>query len=66
MIILFSALAALWAVGLYHLWTKQSRSAAVTPLRWTDRLIAIFWLPLFLPFIILALIAAAGQPRKRL
>ncbi|HJT39395.1 MAG TPA: hypothetical protein VJ762_03570 [Sphingobium sp.] len=66
MIILLLALAALWAVGLYHLWPRQTRSAAVVPLHWTDRLIAIFWLPLFLPFVILALLAAAGQPRKRL
>lgn len=66
MIILLSALAAIWAVGLYHLWKRQSRSAATIAVHWTDRLIAIFWLTLFLPFLLLTLFASAGQPRKRL
>ncbi|WP_340268361.1 hypothetical protein [Sphingobium mellinum] len=66
MILLFCGVAAIWIIGAVHLWQRQSQSAALVSVNWTDRLIAFLWLPLFLPFFIVTLLASARQPRKRL
>ncbi|AEG48183.1 hypothetical protein Sphch_0486 [Sphingobium chlorophenolicum L-1] len=41
------ALAALWVVGLVALWRRQTRSRDVVTVGPADRIMAIFWLPLY-------------------
>jgi branched-subunit amino acid permease len=41
------ALAVLWVMGFIALWRRQTRSRHVVTVGIADRLIAIFWLPLY-------------------
>ncbi len=49
------ALMTIWSIGAVHLWRLQSASRSVGQLRWTDRLFALFWLPVALFFLMISL-----------
>ncbi|EQB04486.1 hypothetical protein L288_13935 [Sphingobium quisquiliarum P25] len=66
MIILLCGTAIIWVAGACHLWKQQSQSAKLVSINWTDRAIALMWLPLFLPFVLITLIASMKQPKKRM
>ncbi len=52
MLFLGTALFLIWIIGLYHMWRRQNLSRPHVSVTLTDRLIAIFWIPFCLIFII--------------
>ncbi|WP_152639816.1 hypothetical protein [Sphingobium bisphenolivorans] len=50
-----ATLTCVWLIGSWHFWRLQSASRAVSKVGPLDRVIAIFWLPVGLCFLLLAL-----------
>ena len=53
-ILFFAIIGGIWLVGLWHLWRRQTASSNVD-VGLSDRLLALFWLPLFILFLILSM-----------
>lgn len=45
MILLLTLIFMIWVVGIWHFWRRQSKSIPYVTVKWTDRLLAIFWFP---------------------
>lgn len=63
-IVFFAVIAVTWFTGLWHLWRRQTASTNVD-VNFHDRLIAIFWLPLFAMFLIVSLPGYLLRKRQR-
>lgn len=65
--LLISAILALWLIGIVRFWRLQSHSRATVTVTGLDRLMVIFWLPLY-AFTIVVLVTTSlwrGLQRTR-
>ena len=46
--LIVGAVAVFWIAGIFHFWRLQSRSRGSVKVTWLDRVMTVFWLPLYL------------------
>ncbi len=55
----------IWLVGAWYIWRKQTASRHAVDVHFGDRLIAIFWIPCYILFVLRLLLSGRGKARVK-